>query len=99
MKSRITIEVDFDNDNEPVIQIISPAESDDVRDKLIQNFLGRLGYTSSWLKLVFSQRHRDGEARIVITAIPPEQLKTEAEIMSKQAELIDSNIEHAALNH
>jgi hypothetical protein len=38
MKSRITIEVDFENGNKPVIQILK-QNSDDVRDNLIQSFL------------------------------------------------------------
>lgn len=38
MKSRITIEVDFDNGNQPVIQILHYPDSMDVRDKLIKNF-------------------------------------------------------------
>jgi hypothetical protein len=38
MKSRITIEVDFDNGNVPVI-IIQEKFSDDIRDKLLFSFL------------------------------------------------------------
>lgn len=39
MKSRITIEVDFDNGNQPVIQILHYPDSTDVRDKLLKKFL------------------------------------------------------------
>jgi len=38
MESRISIQVDFDNGNRPVIQLIH-GQSDDTRDKLITNFL------------------------------------------------------------
>lgn len=52
MKSRITIEVNFDEGNLPVIQVLSQS-SDDVRDKLIQSFLQSLQHTSRWCKIVY----------------------------------------------
>jgi len=52
MKSRITIEVNFDENNLPVIQILS-QNSDDVRDKLIQSFLQSLQHTSRWCKILY----------------------------------------------
>lgn len=50
MNSRITIEVDFDNNNDPVIQIVS-RETDDIRDKLIRNFIEKLGTESNWCRI------------------------------------------------
>ena len=50
MKSRITIEIDFDNGNQPIIQILQ-QDSDDVRDKLISSFLEQFGGSSSWCKI------------------------------------------------
>jgi len=93
MKSRITIEVDFENGNEPTIQIIS-RNSDDIRDNLIKAFYQKLG-GSSWCKIRFVQDIPDetqvtnmgfveGFKRIFITPIPDEQLKDEAEIMLEQ---------------
>lgn len=38
MKSRITIEVDFEHGNKPIIQILH-HNSEDVRDNLIKSFL------------------------------------------------------------
>lgn len=90
MKSRITIEVDFNNGNIPVIQIIQAA-SDDVRDKLIQSFTQCLG-GSSWCQikwvgggnpLVEKDGHFDF-SRIFITPIGHSQLKEQAEIMLEQ---------------
>jgi hypothetical protein len=52
MKSRITIEVNFEENNLPVIQIMS-QQSDDVRDKLIQSFLQSLQHTSRWCKILY----------------------------------------------
>lgn len=101
MKSRITIEIDFDNNNEPVIQILS-RNSDDVRDNLIKSFYQKLG-NSSWCKIIFKQHIMDetlptsaggfvqgtieGFKRIFITPIPPEELSNEAQIMSEQAKI------------
>lgn len=52
MKSRITIEVDFNNGNLPVIQVLQ-QDSDDVRDNLIKSFLQSLQHTSRWCTIVY----------------------------------------------
>lgn len=96
MKSRITIEVDFENGNEPVIQILS-RNSDDIRDNLIKSFYQRL-QGSSWCKIVFKQDvpdeymattngFVDGFKRIFIYPIPEQLLKMEGEIMLEQGRL------------
>jgi hypothetical protein len=94
MKSRITIEVDFDNGNEPVIQILS-RNSDDVRDNLIKSFYQKLG-GSSWCKIRFQQDNYDPTLpsddernfkRIFITPIADTELKKEADIMLEQHRL------------
>jgi hypothetical protein len=87
MTSRITIGIDFENNNQPVIQIIHPLESDDVRDNLLKNFLQSLQGSSSWLKIQWQDRHREGEARIFIRPIKPDQLLEEATIMMEQEKL------------
>ena len=46
MKSRITIEVDFENGNQPVIQILQYPDSTDVRDRLLKKFLEDLNMGS-----------------------------------------------------
>ena len=81
MKSRITIEVDFDNDNEPVIQILHDADTEDVRDALIRNFLHKFEGISKWLKLEYSNRIREGQARILIRPITRSELQDEANEM------------------
>jgi hypothetical protein len=93
MKSRITIEVDFQNGNEPTIQILS-RNSDDVRDNLIRSFYQKLG-NSSWCKIWFKQDHWEDNnpndersfKRIYITPIPQEDLKKEADIMLAQYDM------------
>jgi hypothetical protein len=99
MTSRITIEVDFDNNNQPYIQILHPVDSDDVRDKLIKQFLQKLGHTSSWLKIRWSERHREGEARVIIEPITPNQLAEESKIMIEQVSLLEKFPKQDAIVH
>jgi|GEM_PF-2740228 len=84
MKGRISIEVDFNNNNAPVIQIIQYRDSDDVRDKLLSNFLEQF-QGSSWCKIQWS----DGNDfnRIHISPIKPQELKAESAIMLEQHEV------------
>lgn len=86
MKSRITIEVDFEKNNLPVIQILQ-INSDDVRDKLLQSFLQSLQYTSRWYKInyignmgtwdgvkdsVFNEAHKWQIQPLYVSEIPEE---------------------------
>lgn len=94
MKSRITVEIDYSNNNQSVIQIIS-RNSDDVRDGLIKAFYQKL-QGSSWCKIQFVQDVPDetmatvgdgfieGFKRIFITPIPESELAAEAKIMLEQ---------------
>lgn len=88
MKSRITIEVDFDNGNQPIIQILHPIDSDDVRDKLISQFLQPMSHGSNWLIIEPQKKHRDGEARIFIRPVTPDKLREQAKIMVETADMI-----------
>jgi hypothetical protein len=88
MKSRITIEVDFDN-GQPYIKVINDKTSDDVRDKLISFFQERLGYTSSWCKIVYPGYASSGPTQFRIEPIRPHQLKGELEAMSEQVRLLE----------
>jgi len=89
MKSRITIEVDFNNNNLPVIQILK-ADSDDVRDKLVSYFTEQLG-GSSWCQIKWVNNHKDKDDKdiniIHISPITPNQLKDQSKIMLEQFEL------------
>lgn len=69
MKSRITIEMDFDS-LEPVIQVDTRA-SDDVRDKLIQVFFEKLKGESTSLR-VGAPVYLDGLVRRKIYAVEPD---------------------------
>lgn len=52
MKSRITIEVDFDNGNQPILKIVN-QDSEDVRDNLLRSFLQSLNHSSRWLRIEY----------------------------------------------
>jgi len=83
MKSRISIEIDFDNGNKPVIQIIQKS-SEDVRDNLVHYFIELLGHQSTLCKITY-----DGEfsapyepfKRWKISPISPEQMPEELKAM------------------
>lgn len=96
MKSRITIEVDFENGNEPIIQIVS-RHSDDVRDNLIKAFYQKLG-GSSWCRIVFGSHMTDPDQpdrdikRIKISPIPSSDLRKESAIMLEQARVEEEYI-------
>ena len=89
MKSRITIELDFENGNMPIIQILQ-QDSDDVRDKLVKSFTQHLG-GSSWCQIKWKPENYIGAPnetqRIHITPINFADLKEQAEIMLEQYRL------------
>lgn len=88
MQSRMTIEVDFENGNQPVIQILR-RNSHDVRDQLVSAFFERLEHGSTWAKIKFKD-YFIGEpggpsvARYYLEAITPDQFKEEGEVMLEQ---------------
>jgi hypothetical protein len=87
MQSKITIEVDFENNNRPVIQIIK-RNSDDVRDKLISSFLQSLN-GSRWCTIqwvggtIGDPTQQDQFARVHISPIPESDLKEELSLMKE----------------
>lgn len=83
MKSRITIEVDFENGNQPVIQILQHRNSDDVRDKLLSHFLQQFG-GSSWCQIKWLDRPSPEINSIQILPIQEKDLKAHAKIMAEQ---------------
>ena len=94
MQSKITIEVDFENGNEPVIQIIS-RNTDDIRDKLIRFFFERLGGDSSWCKIYCQAAVGQDEPedrrfqRWKISPINASQFKQEGKAMLEQHRLLE----------
>lgn len=94
MKSRITIEVDYDNGNRPIIQILH-VESPDVRDGLIKSFLQSFGGQSSWCKIQFSGTNESYNGRMVITPITNTELEEQSRLMAavnKEYEFSSRNV-------
>lgn len=90
MKSRITIEVDFDKDNTPFIQLLR-RNSPDVRDSLIAKFIEDKGHQSTWCSIQFDNEYEDEQGkcqRWKIKPIPTENIFDEMKLMGA---LIDKN--------
>jgi len=93
MNSRITVEVDFENNNLPIIQIVS-RDSEDVRDKLIKSFLQSLEHCSRWTTIQFvgtnSGYKPDATADSwtwKITPVTPSKLEEEVKLMQAELEI------------
>ena len=82
MKSRITIEID--HDNQPIIQI-QYEESPDVRDKLVKRFLESFGGSSCWATFYFSQNSEYGDISASIRPIHPTNLPEAVKPMIAEA--------------
>lgn len=77
MKSKITIDVDFDN--QPIIKIDYVA-TDDIRDKLIKRFLETFEGESSWAKFSFGPSDISGpNSSASLRPIPPHDLDQEVQ--------------------
>lgn len=90
MKSRITIDVDFDN--QPILRI-EYCESEDVRDKLVKRFLETFAGDSCYALFNYmnSEGRMDSESDTRTTVahvrpIKPENLKSEGENMIRMHE-------------
>lgn len=78
MKSKITIEVDFDQNNTPYIRLLVDKNSDDVRDKLLRAFLEKLGHESVFGKIVCkSDATEENVQRWGIYPMPAERIEEE----------------------
>jgi hypothetical protein len=81
MESRISIAIDFDNSNRPVIKIIQ-KKSEDVRDSLLSNFINFLDHTSRsrWMRLEYVHE-QDGNVTWQIVPIATTELPEEVKLM------------------
>lgn len=71
MKSRITIEIDFNENNRPFIQISNDVLSNDVRDKLVTAFRQSLQAESRWCRIEFPAYMQSQDSSVVGMAIYP----------------------------
>lgn len=76
MKSRITIEIDYNNNGQPYFRIMESPTSDDVRDKAITEFRRAFKHQSQWCVVDFGQVQMDGSIQWNIHPIPPQQLES-----------------------
>lgn len=83
MKSRITIEVDFENGNRPIIKIVSSG-SDDVRDQLIDKFLSELN--SRWAKIEYIGQGMNDAYLWKVSPISKKELLKEFDVMAAELE-------------
>lgn len=79
MKSKITIEIDFENQRKPIIQILH-QDSPDVRDNLVADFLQMLGHESNLCKIeyageVYHSSNIDSFKKWTISPIEPDSTR------------------------
>lgn len=87
MKSRISIDVDYDN--QPVIKI-EYAHSDDVRDKLVSMFMSTFEGNSMYATFYFVGSQENGKTAL-IRPVPPQLLRRNVEIMDEAASHYERN--------
>jgi hypothetical protein len=84
MDSKISIELDFDRDRLPVIQVLHKT-SDDVRDGIVGNFIQQLDHTSisRWLRFEYRYKRSDGALiwHVVPISSSIDELEQEANLM------------------
>jgi hypothetical protein len=94
MNSKITIEIDFEKGNLPIIQVLH-RKSEDVRDSLIGNFIQHLDHTSisRWLKIEYiGERIDDGHIwHIAPISSSLTELESEAKLMLTMVESLRNN--------
>jgi len=99
MKSRITIEVDFDN-GRPYIKVQEDKLSDDVRDKLITFFRQRLQHTSSWCGIEFrNESELTNTLTWFIRPITPDLLEDQCRRMSEQVAMNKKWEQRESISH
>ncbi len=84
MKSRITIEVDFDNGNQPVI-VLNHQKSDDVRDKLVNSFIEKFEHQRAWCQLHYMGERNNG-IQYNIIPIEPKNFVEQGRLMTALGE-------------
>jgi hypothetical protein len=98
MQGRIVIEYDFDK-KVPHINFMAPKDSSDLRDRMMKHFLEKLGHSSSWCKIKFTNWGGSDNTVCLIRAISPEELREEAKIMLEQAELMEQYPKQDSVSH
>lgn len=79
MKSRITIEVDFDSNNEAILSL-NLHKSDDVRDKLLQSFIEKFAHQRAWCLAYYMGESTTGSV-YHIKPLTPLQYEEQSKLM------------------
>lgn len=82
MKSKILIDVDYDN--QPIIRI-EYQNSEDVRDKLVKRFLEAFGGQSMYASFYFVDAQPHEGQRAMVRPIAPDMLMSNVSIISEMA--------------
>lgn len=94
MDSKISIELDFDRGNLPIIQVLHKT-SDDVRDGIVGNFIQHLDHTSisRWLRIEYKWKRSDGANIWHISPISSSlsELEEEAKLMMAMVNSLRNN--------
>lgn len=91
MKSTIRIDIDFET-NEPIIEIVCDRSSNDLRDKMLSQFLQSFGGDSSWAKFNYDRFHDQvGIQRAYLRPITRGTFPQEGKAMLEQHQL---NVNH-----
>lgn len=88
MLSRFSAEIDFENQNRPVIQIYE-KDSDDVRDKILSVVFEKLGHHSRWFRAEFKHNTIDEKGQGAIwhlVPISPDEYEEEIKLMQAHLE-------------
>src|SRR5687767_14517620 len=82
MDSKIQITLDFSANNRPVISVFQKS-SEDVRDKLVNNFINQLDHTSisRWVRLEFVGEINGGNSWQLVPISGLDELEAEANLM------------------
>lgn len=89
MLGKITIEIDFDTAT-PYILVKTASQSDDVRDKLINEFRRKLGHTSSWCTIKFDDSGVSGSPCFEIAPITPKEMETQMQAMKERVDVYNN---------
>lgn len=85
MKSRVTIEIDFEF-GKPYFKVVADMESEDLRDQAVREFRQALGFDSNWARVRFHDQYKAGQKLFTIEPIAPSDLTQEVEMMTKAVE-------------
>lgn len=81
MLSKVTVEIDYNNQGRPYFRVMENATSDDLKDKAVTQFRRVFNFKSLWCKVDFGQVQMDGTIQWNIHPIPPEELAPHASAM------------------